>query len=444
MSNLGGTKQSEDTDRNNQSSGTVTSVSAGTNVTVTGTATDPVVNADTQNNAKVTTKGDLEGFSTVAARIPVGTNGQVLEADSTQALGLKWATPSAGGDVSTDAIFDAKGDLPGGTGADTAARLPVGTNDQVLTADSAEATGMKWATAAAGGAAVVSFHGAKIERSTSLARTDATDEAAMLTEVYDTDGFADLGTESKRLTIPSGVTKVRCTVHLDCVSNTGSKRLEILHLNSSDAVLRRYGSSSASTPDSDIFGIFTTPVVEVSLGDYFIVSSDSSDTSWTQEYVSLSLEYKDGTLVETVASGSGAPAAMISRSTSQSMIASDIMEFTTEDYDDNTFADLGTANDRFTIPAGVTRVNLSSYMQASSVTAGARLQTYISQADVSDVFVRTVSAQEFDASDTTPRQSNAGVGIPCSEGDYFRVLTVSSDASWTITVSHFTIQDVSP
>jgi hypothetical protein len=44
----------------------------------------------------LTTKGDVWGYSTANARIPVGTNGQVLTADSTQALGLKWAAPSAG------------------------------------------------------------------------------------------------------------------------------------------------------------------------------------------------------------------------------------------------------------------------------------------------------------------------------------------------------------
>ena len=63
-----------------------------------------------------------------------------------------WATVTGGsGDVSTDTIWDAKGDLAGGTGADTASRLAVGTNGQVLTADSAEATGMKWATASGSG-----------------------------------------------------------------------------------------------------------------------------------------------------------------------------------------------------------------------------------------------------------------------------------------------------
>ncbi len=37
-----------------------------------------------------TTKGDLAGFSTAAARVPVGGDGTVLMADSTQGLGLRW------------------------------------------------------------------------------------------------------------------------------------------------------------------------------------------------------------------------------------------------------------------------------------------------------------------------------------------------------------------
>lgn len=42
----------------------------------------------------LTTKGDVWGYSTTNARVPVGTNGQVLTADSTQTLGVKWATPT--------------------------------------------------------------------------------------------------------------------------------------------------------------------------------------------------------------------------------------------------------------------------------------------------------------------------------------------------------------
>jgi hypothetical protein len=44
----------------------------------------------------VTTKGDLLGFAAVPARVPVGTNGQLLQADSTQANGVKWASVGDG------------------------------------------------------------------------------------------------------------------------------------------------------------------------------------------------------------------------------------------------------------------------------------------------------------------------------------------------------------
>ena len=44
----------------------------------------------------LTTKGDLYAYSTTDARLPVGTNGQILTADSTAATGLAWATPASG------------------------------------------------------------------------------------------------------------------------------------------------------------------------------------------------------------------------------------------------------------------------------------------------------------------------------------------------------------
>jgi hypothetical protein len=48
-------------------------------------------------------------------------------------------------------LLDAKGDLIAAVAADTPARLAVGANDTVLTADSTTATGLKWAAAASGG-----------------------------------------------------------------------------------------------------------------------------------------------------------------------------------------------------------------------------------------------------------------------------------------------------
>lgn len=63
----------------------------------------------------LTTKGDLAVFSTTATREPVGTNGQVLTADSSQATGISWQDPE--GTTLTNA---ASTDLvrTGGSGAD--------------------------------------------------------------------------------------------------------------------------------------------------------------------------------------------------------------------------------------------------------------------------------------------------------------------------------------
>lgn len=85
-------------------------------------------------------KGDLfvGAGSETGVRLPVGANGQVLQADNTQASGMRWAY-----EYLRDMIAS-KGDLLVGTGADSAARLPVGANGQVLRANSAKAEGVEW------------------------------------------------------------------------------------------------------------------------------------------------------------------------------------------------------------------------------------------------------------------------------------------------------------
>ena len=50
-----------------------------------------------------------------------------------------------------ETTVDAKGDILAATAADAVARLAVGANDTILTADSSTGTGLKWATPASGG-----------------------------------------------------------------------------------------------------------------------------------------------------------------------------------------------------------------------------------------------------------------------------------------------------
>jgi hypothetical protein len=79
-----------------------------------------------------------------------GTSGQVLSKNSNTDMDFIWVT-SDDANAIQNAIVDAKGDLIAATAADTPARLAVGTNGQILTADSTAATGIKWATPASGG-----------------------------------------------------------------------------------------------------------------------------------------------------------------------------------------------------------------------------------------------------------------------------------------------------
>lgn len=78
-----------------------------------------------------------------------GTTGQVLSKASSTDLDFTWVAQDDSNAIQ-NAIVDAKGDLISATAADTPARLAVGTNGQVLTADSTAATGLKWGTPTAG------------------------------------------------------------------------------------------------------------------------------------------------------------------------------------------------------------------------------------------------------------------------------------------------------
>jgi hypothetical protein len=166
----------------------------------------------TDSKVPLAVKGDLlTRTSTVNARLPVGANGKILYADSFQATGLRWDDPPASSPgtvtsvgLSTDATWFTVGstpvtssgtitlnlatglsanlvlatpdgttgpisprslvmaDFPAGAGSPlttkgdiyvystTNARLPVGSDGQVLVADSGQSAGLGWATPTTG------------------------------------------------------------------------------------------------------------------------------------------------------------------------------------------------------------------------------------------------------------------------------------------------------
>jgi hypothetical protein len=94
-------------------------------------------------------KGDLVaglGTATYSA-LSVGTNGQFLAANTGCSTGLEWCTISLA--CIPCSAFTAVGQILAGTGTSTFAALGLGSNNQILSVDTACATGLKWITATA-------------------------------------------------------------------------------------------------------------------------------------------------------------------------------------------------------------------------------------------------------------------------------------------------------
>ena len=105
-------------------------------------------------------------------------------------------------------IFDAKADLLTATANDTPARLAVGANDTVLTADSSTATGLKWAApAATSGPAFRAFRNADqtVTGSTST-------KIQYNQETFDTDACFDPTTNYRFTPNKAGYYAVTCQI----------------------------------------------------------------------------------------------------------------------------------------------------------------------------------------------------------------------------------------
>ena len=207
-------------------------------------------------------------FATTAARdaaITAPQEGQFAFTKDTNSLfyydGAAWVASGAAGDIegvtagtgisgggtsgtvtvtnSMATAIDAKGDLIVGTGADTFSRLAAGTNTYILTADSAEATGLKWAAPA--GSSGATFRAFRDSSAQSITINTAT-KIQFNAETWDTDSCFDSTTNYRFTANKAGYYQFNTTVAFD---TTGAVNRNELYFYKNGSINIRVNDDSA-------------------------------------------------------------------------------------------------------------------------------------------------------------------------------------------------------
>jgi hypothetical protein len=212
-----------------------------------------------------------------------GTTGQVLTKASNTDLDFTFSS------VDPLVILDAKGDLISATAADTPARLAVGANDTVLTADSSTSTGLKWAAPAASGGMIL------------ISTTSLTGASTTISSIPTT--YKNLQLIFRDLKDTVGPTRFRIQFN----SNTGSVYEGVLlYTNGATTAVDSYYATGArldwaQPQDSNTDGFYAVNIYDyASSNSHKLFTISSAYTSTTERTEFASYRFKSDTAITSI------------------------------------------------------------------------------------------------------------------------------------------------
>ena len=214
-----------------------------------------------------------------------GTTGQVLSKATNTDMDFTWVAQDDSNAIQ-NAIIDAKGDLIVGASNDTPARLAIGTNNYVLTADSTATNGVKWAAVPSSSPA---FVGVSLSQTSAPTLSNNTDTILLFdTEVFDTDGFHSTTTDTGNITIPAGKAGYLITAAGQFAANsTGRRQINLNFQPGGTKATAEVSATTSAVPTATI-----SFVKDMAVGDYVrLIAWQNSGGSLNMESITFQATY---------------------------------------------------------------------------------------------------------------------------------------------------------
>jgi hypothetical protein len=393
-----------------------------------------------------TLAGDVTGLSSATSVVKLQSralastapsDGQAIVWDAT---GTTWkpgtvstGTPTLAGDVTGLSSATSVVKLQG---RDLASTAP--SDGQAIVWD---ASGTTWKPG--GGTSTISpvYKGARVTKTVQSVPSASTATITWSAAERDTNSFWSSGANT-RLTIPSGVSRVKVRALLEWATSGSMRFVTILKNGTQPA-----GTACFRTVANEGDGVLETDVLDVTAGDYFEVSVYNAAVgalnvgTGTNGKTWFAIEVVEGSVLalSVVATSTITPTwkgCVVRKSANQTLAnnTGTMLTWDTEDLDTSSFHDTVTNNTRLTIPSGVSKVRVYAGVRWSNLASGGVRQLYMFKNGAT--FQGRGAVLMYAATTVTHEQEVVSAVLSVSAGDYFEIGTYQDSGGSLDVLTH--------